>query len=95
MAGPGNRGIAKPRWRVGGHDVLGDQKRSRSLTPLDLARELLEQLDAASHRDDLDTFGSQPFCDRPPDPHTRPGNERSLSDKLQVHHLSSETPRPS
>ncbi len=89
MAEPGERGIAKPRCRVGGHDVLSDQQRARRLAPLDLARKLHEKMGAARHRRNLDPFGSQPFCDRPADPHARTGNERGLCVKLQVHHFSS------
>src|SRR6516225_780129 len=61
------------------------KKRARSLTPFDLAPELLEKLGAACHCCDLNAFGSQPFCDRAADPHAGTGNKRSLSEKLQIH----------
>jgi hypothetical protein len=61
---------------------LGDQQRARSLTPLDLACELLEKSSAPGHGLDLNAFGGQSFCDRATDPHARPGGERSFSDKV-------------
>jgi hypothetical protein len=52
---------------------------------LDLVRELLKKAGTASHSCDLNTLGGQPFCDRAPDADTRSGNQRRLSDKLQIH----------
>ena len=91
-AKPGERGIAQSYRRIPSCDVLGDQQRARSLAPFDLAGELFEKSSAASRCGDLNTFGGQSFCDRAADPHARPGNERSLSDKVQVHYFSSEMP---
>src|SRR5262249_3887349 len=72
------------------HDILGDQQRARSLTPFDLACEFLEKRSAAGHGCDLNAFGGQSFCDRAADPHARPRDECSFSDKVQIHSFSSE-----
>src|SRR5215472_1359222 len=84
MAKPAERRIAKPYSRVSCHEVLSDQQRARSLRSLDLVRKLIEKPGAASHRCDLNTLGSQSFCNRPADPHARPGNQRGLTNKLQI-----------
>ena len=75
----------EPRRGIPGHDVLGDQQGSRPLSALDFACQLFQKSRAARDRGDLDSLGSQPSCNRAADPDARPGNERGLPDKLQIH----------
>ena len=91
MAQAYERGIAQSIGRVRRHDVLGDQQWARPLPAFDLARQLIEQMSAACHCGDLNAFDSQPHRNGATNSHARSGNERGLSDELQIHDLSSKT----
>ena len=62
-----------------------DEQRARPLSLLDLVRELFEKARTTSYSCDLNTLGGQPFYDRAADADAHFGNQRRLSDKLQIH----------